>query len=77
MSTKKNTTTKTPARKSTNGPDFIAYNVIDRGEDQKSVWREIGSAWMHNDGNGIQPRLDSFPVGGTVTLRAPLPPKSE
>ena len=75
---KKNTSTKnTQAQPSPNGPDFIAYQVIDRGEDLKSIWRAVGSAWMHNDGNGIQLRLDSLPVGGVVTLRTPLPPKTE
>lgn len=77
MSTKSNSQKTTPAQQSSNGPDFIAYQVIDRGEDQKPIWRPVGSAWNHNDGNGIQLRLDSFPVGGVVTLRAPLPPRSE
>ncbi|MCZ7620166.1 MAG: hypothetical protein M5U32_18355 [Myxococcota bacterium] len=59
-------------------PDFIAYAVIDRnGGEGKARWREIGSAWVHSDGNGIQVRLDAFPVDGTVTLRVPLPPKSD
>ena len=57
-------------------PDFIAYVVIDRGEDQKGIWRSIGSAWAHNDGKGFQVRLDAFPVDGIVTLRVP-PPKSD
>lgn len=78
MSTKKTTSRKTnQAPKSPNGPDFLAYQVIDRGEGQKAIWRPIGSAWFHNDGNGLQLRLDALPVDGTVTLRAPLPPKSE
>ena len=77
MTTKNNARKTQQAQHSANGPDFIAYQVIDRGDEQKSIWRAVGSAWMHNDGNGIQVRLDSFPVGGVVTLRAPLPPKSE
>jgi len=77
MSTKKTTDKTTQAQPSPNGPDFIAYQVIDRGENQKAVWRPVGSAWMHNDGNGIQLKLDAFPTGGVVTLRTPLPPKSE
>ena len=77
MSTKNTTHKDTQAQPSSNGPDYIAYQVIDRGEDQKGIWRPIGSAWLHNDGNGIQVRLDAFPVNGAVTLRAPLPPKSE
>lgn len=77
MSTNKNATKTPQAQPSPNGPDFIAYQVIDRGEDQKGIWRPVGSAWKHNDGNGIQLRLDCFPVSGVVTLRTPLPPKSE
>ena len=70
--------TSQPADKSgDNSPDFIAYQVIDRGEDQKGIWRAIGSAWLHGDGNGIQVRLDALPVDGKVTLRTPLPPKGD
>lgn len=70
--------TQQPAEKSgSNTPDFIAYQVIDRGQDQKGIWRSIGSAWMHSDGNGIQVRLDALPVDGKITLRTPLPPKSD
>jgi len=32
---------------------------------------------LHNDGNGMQLRLDAFPVDGVVTLRAPLPDEAE
>ncbi|MGH0028958.1 MAG: hypothetical protein ACQGVC_04145 [Myxococcota bacterium] len=76
MSTKPSTAAADQAP-SPNGPDFIAYQVIDRTDGQKAIWRQIGSAWMHNDGNGIQLRLDALPLGGSVTLRAPLPPKGE
>lgn len=59
-------------------PDFIAYAVVNRTRGEgKAKWREIGTAWLHNDGNGVQLRLDAFPVDGVVTLRAPLPPKGD
>ncbi|MCP5057083.1 MAG: hypothetical protein GY937_10210 [bacterium] len=77
MPTKTTSRKTTQVRPSPNGPNFIVYQVIDRGDEQKAIWRAVGSGWMHNDGNGIQVRLDSFPVGGVVTLRTPLPPKSE
>ena len=76
MSTKPTTATAEQAP-SSNTPDFIAYQVIDRDEGQKAIWRQIGSAWMHNDGNGMQLRLNALPLGGSVTLRVPLPPKNE
>jgi hypothetical protein len=73
--------TQQPAEQTgTKQPDFIAYTVIDRNGDEtkgKGIWRSIGSAWMHSDGNGMQIRLDAFPIDGVVTLRAPLPPKSD
>ena len=69
-------TLDTQQPQSASPPDFIAYQVIDRGEGQKSIWRAIGSAWTHNDGNGIQLRLDAMPLDGSISLRVPLPPKS-
>lgn len=68
----------TTAVKSGSTPDFIAYAVVNRaGGEGKARWREIGTAWLHNDGNGIQLRLDALPVDGVVTLRTPLPPKAD
>lgn len=73
--------TKQPAGQTgAKGPDFIAYTVVHRPNDEaksKGFWREIGTAWTHNDGNGIQIRLDALPVDGVVTLRMPLPPKGD
>jgi len=67
-----------PAAKSGNAPDFVAYAVVSRADGEaKARWREIGTAWLHNDGNGLQLRLDALPVDGVVTLRTPLPPKGD
>jgi hypothetical protein len=74
---KKTDTTETEKKNGAKTPDFIAYAVIDRGADKKAFWREIGTAWKHGDGNGLQVRLDALPLDGIVTLRVPLPPKSE
>jgi len=73
-------TTKTNETENNTGrtPDFIAYAVIDRpGTEGKARWRELGTAWKHNDGNGLQLRLDALPVDGVITLRVPLPPKAD
>ena len=52
-----------------NGPDYIAYSVRDRGEDKDAAWNRVGAAWQHRDGQGYDVVLDSLPVDGRVTLR--------
>ncbi len=56
----------TPARK----PDFVAYNVRPRGE-QKSRWTEIGVAFRHKDGNGLDILFEAIPLSGKIVLRTP------
>lgn len=63
-------TTNETAGKSTK-PPFIAYAVIDRGEDKKSKWREIGVAYPHKDGKGFDILYDVLPLNGRITLRVP------
>jgi len=55
--------------KSANKPAYIAYAVIDRGDDKKSKWREIGVAFPHNDGKGFDILYDVLPLNGRITLR--------
>ena len=50
-------------------PDFIAYNVLTKGE--KTFWNRVGASWLHNDGNGMTLQLETLPLGGRVVLRAP------
>ena len=52
------------------GPSHIAYHVRD-GEDGKSFFNRVGSAFEHKDGQGYNVLLDSVPVDGRVTLRTP------
>jgi len=52
-------------------PPYIAYAVIDRGENQKSKWREIGVAFSHKDGKGFDILCDVQPLNGRITLRVP------
>jgi hypothetical protein len=52
----------------TKRPDYAAYVVRDR-DDKKSNWREIGVAFAHRDGKGIDLLLDAVPVSGRVVLR--------
>ena len=51
------------------GPDMRAYTVIDRGQDQKPFWREIGSAHHHEDGKGMTVHADALPRDGKIVLR--------
>ena len=57
--------------KSANKPPYIAYAVIDRGDDKKSKWREIGVAFPHKDGKGFDILYDVQPLNGRITLRVP------
>ena len=52
------------------GPSHIAYQVRE-GEDGKSFFNRVGSAFEHKDGQGFNVLLDSVPVDGRVTLRTP------
>ena len=52
-------------------PPYIAYAVIDRGDDKKSKWREIGVAFPHKDGKGFDILYDVQPLNGRITLRVP------
>jgi hypothetical protein len=67
MSDETNIETK-PARKK---PNFIAYSVIERGEDRDAKWREIGVAFKHSDGKGFDILYDVLPLSGRITLRVP------
>ena len=56
-----------PARR----PDYVAYSVRPRKDQQKSKWTEIGVAFRHKDGNGLDILLDAAPLNGKIVLRAP------
>jgi hypothetical protein len=55
-----------PARR----PDWIAYSVRPR-QGQKSRWTEIGVAFRHKDGNGLDILADVVPLNGKIVLRVP------
>ena len=54
----------------TRRPSHIAFQVRN-GEDGKSYFNRIGSAFPHKDGEGYNVLLDAFPTDGKVTLRTP------
>jgi hypothetical protein len=50
-------------------PTYRVYNVA-KGEDEKSLWTEIGAAWPHKDGKGFNLKLTATPVeGAAIVLR--------
>ena len=50
-------------------PTHDVYLVTEMGEDQKSIWDQIGAAWEHKDGEGLNIKLKLFPVNGELTIR--------
>lgn len=58
----------TAKAKGSNSPSHIAYNVRE-GDEGKSYFNRVGSAFEHGDGKGFNILLDSTPVNGKVTLR--------
>lgn len=55
---------------SNNAPQFHVYTVKDRGENNKSYWLRIGSAWTCKDGS-LNITLDALPIDGKLNVRAP------
>ncbi|MBG1233963.1 hypothetical protein [Aestuariivirga litoralis] len=49
-------------------PDYIAYSVA--GEGDAAQWTEIGAAWNHTNGSGLNVELKALPLGRLV-LRKP------
>jgi hypothetical protein len=59
--------------KDTSAPLYQAYTVIKR-EGQDDWWCNIGAAFPHADGNGLNLMLQALPLDGKIVLR---PPKDE
>lgn len=52
-------------------PAFRVYSVARNGE-KKSTWQEIGAAWTHKDGKGLNLTFAARPLeGAQIVLRAP------
>ena len=49
-------------------PSHRAYTVSKR-EGESDLWLEIGLAFTHLDGNGLDVRLKAFPLDGEIVLR--------
>ena len=43
------------------------------GEGESAFWTKIGSAWQHEDGEGLNLQLLAVPLGGRLVIRKPKP----
>ncbi len=71
-STREQTQTTSPKR-----PTYNVFAVTERGEDRKD-WFEIGAAWAHSDGKGLNITLKALPLAGAqIVMRVPKPSESK
>jgi hypothetical protein len=53
-------------------PAYRIYSVAKHGGDKKSTWQEIGAAWKHKDGKGLNLQFNARPLeGAEIVLRIP------
>ena len=57
------TSTQTKGRK----PSHRLYRV--NGDGKSANWTPIGSAWLHQDGNGFSIACDAVPLQGRIVMR--------
>ncbi len=50
-------------------PAFRAYSVIKRSDDKEDYWLNIGAAFEHEDGEGMNVLLQALPIDGKLVLR--------
>jgi hypothetical protein len=55
----------------TNKPTHRVYAVT-KGKGDKAFWSEIGAAWLHEDGEGLNVKLSLLPLNGAdIVIRKP------
>ena len=58
-------------------PAFRIYGVS-KNANGESRWAEIGAAWKHRDGNGLNLSFSARPLEGAErVLRTPKPPTAQ
>ncbi len=57
-------------------PSHRAFSVIKR-EGQDDFWLNIGLAFPHKDGKGLNIVLQAFPLDGKIVLREPSDDETE
>lgn len=50
-----------------NRPSHAVYLV--EGDRENAFWTKIGSAWLHEDGDGLNVTLSAIPVTGRLVIR--------
>jgi hypothetical protein len=72
---------KEPTMSKTNtGKKRPAYRIysVTKEEGKDPVWQEIGVAWTHNDGKGLNLQFNALPLpNGEIVLRVPKPRMAE
>ena len=65
--------------KTTEAKALPAYRIysVSRNGDKKAVWQEIGAAWKHKDGKGLNLNFSARPLeGAQIVLREPTAKKT-
>jgi len=57
--------------KRSNRPTHAVFVV--EGEGESAYWTKIGSAWQHEDGDGLNIQLVAVPLGGRIVIRKAKP----
>lgn len=55
----------------TNDPVLIAYTAKRNPNTGKTIWAQIGRAYPHESGNGLNVILDAMPMNGRIILLEP------
>lgn len=63
----------TQERQPSKRPTHRIFHV--RGEGERAIWREVGAAWAHDDGEGMNVQFEYLPVqgDGRLVIRKPKP----
>lgn len=58
-------------------PNYHAYQIVKKEDDEKPRWNKIGVGFLHRDGEGMNLLLDQLPENGRVTVRSIRKEESE
>jgi hypothetical protein len=66
--------TKTEAKPASKAAPAYRVFSVTKIEDKEAVWQEIGAAWKHKDGKGLNLQFKALPLPeGEIVLREPKP----
>lgn len=55
------------SERTNNRPSHAVYMV--EGDRENAFWTKIGSAWLHEDGEGLNLVLSAMPMTGRLVIR--------